>query len=47
MGLEQGDWTWYDLNGNVAMVIRYKDGAEMKIDGERVPPPYRPGDEAD
>ena len=27
----------YRSERQVAMVIRYKDGAEMKIDGERVP----------
>lgn len=42
-GLAQGEFTHYDENGNVVMVVRYKDGAEIRIDGERVPPPYEPG----
>jgi hypothetical protein len=25
------------------MTIKYKDGHEMRIDGEKVPPPYEPG----
>ena len=43
MGLRQGDWLQYDVNGNLLMTTRYKDGREMRIDGERLPPPYEPG----
>jgi antitoxin component YwqK of YwqJK toxin-antitoxin module len=44
MGLEQGDFTHYNEYGYPVLVIRYKDGAEIKVDGERLPPPYFPGE---
>ncbi|MBK8225742.1 MAG: hypothetical protein IPK70_01035 [Flavobacteriales bacterium] len=43
-GLAQGEFTHYDDQGNIITVVRYRDGAEIRIDGERVPPPYGPGD---
>ncbi len=43
MGLRQGDFMTYDQYGNLVMTIKYKDGHEMRIDGEKVPPPYEPG----
>jgi len=43
MGLRQGDFMTYDQYGNLLMTIKYKDGHEMRIDGEKVPPPYEPG----
>ncbi|MFZ1693790.1 MAG: hypothetical protein WAT74_11375 [Flavobacteriales bacterium] len=42
-GLAQGEFVHYDEAGNVITVVRYRDGAEIRIDGERVPPPYEPG----
>jgi len=42
MGLKQGDFTWFDVNGQPTITIRYKDDHEMRIDGEKVPPPYEP-----
>ena len=45
MGLEQGDFTYYNEGGVVLLVIKYRDGKEIRIDGERVPPPYAAGEE--
>ncbi|MBP6696860.1 MAG: hypothetical protein KA175_04530, partial [Flavobacteriales bacterium] len=45
MGLEQGDFTYYNEGGVVLLVIKYRDGKEIRIDGERVPPPYAVGEE--
>lgn len=44
MGIEQGDFTHYLEDGTISMVIRFKDGAEVRIDGQRVPPPYVAGE---
>lgn len=41
LGAEQGDFTHYDELGHPTMVVKFKDGAEIKIDGERIPAPYR------
>jgi antitoxin component YwqK of YwqJK toxin-antitoxin module len=43
MGLQQGDFIHYDEAGNIVLTIKFRDGAEMRIDGEKVPPPYQPG----
>lgn len=40
MGMEQGDFTWYNEQGLPITVVKYKDGAEVKIDRERIPAPY-------
>ncbi len=45
LGLEQGDFTYYTETGMIALVIKYRDGAEVRIDGERVPPPFVLGEE--
>ena len=45
LGLEQGDYTHYDEAGNITMVVKFRDGAEQRIDGERVPPPYQIGED--
>jgi hypothetical protein len=42
MGLEQGDFTHFDQNGVIVFTVRYRDGAEIRFDGVRVPPPYQP-----
>jgi len=39
MGLEQGDFVYYDEDGKPVLTIRYKDGVEMRLDGERLPVP--------
>ena len=41
-GLEQGDFNYFDENGTLLLTIRYKDGGEMKLDNEKLPPPYHP-----
>lgn len=43
-GLEQGDFTYYNEQGTPTLVIKFRDGAEVRIDGERVPPPYQAGE---
>ena len=45
MGLEQGDFTHHAEDGTVTLVIKYRDGAEVRIDGERLPPPYQAGED--
>lgn len=42
-GLEQGDHIFYDELGNVRMIINYRNGAEIKLLEEKLPPPYEPG----
>lgn len=42
-GLAHGDHILYDELGNVRLVIRYRNGAEIKLGEEKVPPPYEPG----
>lgn len=44
-GLEQGDFNYYSEQGVPVLVIKYRDGIEMRIDGEKVPPPYEAGTE--
>lgn len=44
-GLAQGEHTLFHEDGTIDMVIRYRDGMEMRIDGERIPPPYGLGDD--
>lgn len=44
-GLEQGDHIFYDELGNIRMVINYRNGAEIKLLEEKLPPPYEPGGE--
>lgn len=44
MGLQQGDFTHYNEQGLPVTVVKYRDGAEIRIDGERIPPPYGPGE---
>ena len=41
LGAEQGDFTHYSEFGQPVTVVKYKDGVEVKIDGERIPAPYR------
>ena len=43
VGLEQGDFQQFDEQGAPTLVIKYKDGIEVRIDGERVPPPFQAG----
>lgn len=43
-GLQQGDFIHYDEDGFPVMVVKFRDGAEVRIDGERIPSPYFPGD---
>lgn len=45
MGLQQGDFIHYNEDGIPVMVVRYRDGAEVKIDGEKVPPPFFAGED--
>lgn len=40
MGLEQGDFNYFDPEGRLRLTIRYKDGKEMRLDNEKLPPPY-------
>lgn len=40
LGLEQGDHIHYNEQGIPITVVKFKDGAEIKIDGERIPAPY-------
>jgi len=44
-GMEQGDFTHYSEQGDPTLVIKYRDGVEMRIDGEKVPPPHEAGAE--
>ena len=39
-GLRSGDWYHYDEYGNIEMIVRYRKGAEVKLDGEELPGPY-------
>lgn len=39
-GLAQGEFVHYNEDGFPIMVVKFKDGVEVKIDGERVPPPF-------
>jgi uncharacterized protein len=45
-GMEQGDWPLYDELGNLIATYRYRNGQLMRVDGEKVPPPYAPGESA-
>jgi antitoxin component YwqK of YwqJK toxin-antitoxin module len=40
MGVEQGDFVHYNEQGYPVTTIKFRDGAEIKIDGERIPAPY-------
>ena len=42
MGLAQGDVVHYDTDGRPVLVVKYKDGVEMKLDGEKLPLPGPP-----
>lgn len=42
-GLAQGEHTFFREDGTIDLVIRYRDGAEVTVDGERLPPPFQPG----
>ena len=46
-GLEEGDFNQYDELGRPVITIRYRAGAEMKLDDAKLPPPYEPGGPAD
>jgi antitoxin component YwqK of YwqJK toxin-antitoxin module len=41
IGLEQGDFIHYNEQGFPITVVKFRDGAEIRIDGERIPPPYQ------
>lgn len=43
MGAPEGDFIQYNELGYPVMTIRYKNGVEIKIDGEKVPPPLVAG----
>jgi hypothetical protein len=45
MGLQQGDFVYYDDQGNIILTIKFRDGVEVRIDGEKVPPPFQPGEQ--
>ena len=38
MGLKNGDWTYYNLDGTPFLVVTYKSGVEQKYDGIRITP---------
>ena len=42
-GLAEGDFNHYDEVGRLIITIRYRAGAEMKLDDVKLPPPYEPG----
>jgi hypothetical protein len=44
VGSEQGDFNHFDENGTLVLTIQYKDGGEMKLDNEKLPPPYQPAE---
>ncbi len=44
MGLEQGEFIHYNEQGIPITVVKFHDGAEVRIDGERIPPPYSSGE---
>ena len=46
-GLEEGDFNQYDELGRPVLTILYREGAEMKLDAVKLPPPYEPGGPAD
>jgi len=41
-GLAQGDFIHYNEQGYPVTVVKFKDGAEVQINGERIPAPYFP-----
>lgn len=43
-GLEQGDFIFYDETGYAYLTIKFKDGAEVKLGEEKLPPPFEAGD---
>ena len=43
MGLEQGDFEFHNEQGIVIMTTKFKNGVEVKINGEKIPPPYEAG----
>lgn len=45
MGLQQGDFVYFDDQGNILLTIKFRDGVEVRIDGEKVPPPFQPGEQ--
>ena len=46
-GLASGDFDQYDELGRPVITIRYRAGAEMKLDDAQLPPPYEPGGPTD
>ncbi len=42
--MEQGEFIHYNEDGFPVMVVKFRDGAEIRIDGERIPAPYFPGE---
>ncbi len=44
-GLEQGDFTSFSEEGNPVLVVKFRDGVEVRLDGEKIPPPYEAGAE--
>lgn len=39
-GLQEGDFNYYDEVGRPIITIKFKNGAEVKLDTEKLPPPY-------
>jgi uncharacterized protein len=42
-GLAQGDFDHYDETGWLVLTVKFKDGAEVKLGEEKLPPPYEAG----
>lgn len=40
MGRKEGDWSRYNYDGSLFMVITYREGAETKFDGVKIKPPF-------
>jgi antitoxin component YwqK of YwqJK toxin-antitoxin module len=40
MGKKEGDWTIYNYDGTLFLVITYKDGVEVRFDGVKIKPPF-------
>jgi uncharacterized protein len=42
-GLQQGDFNYYNEVGGVILTIKFKNGAEVKLGEEKLPPPFEVG----
>jgi len=45
MGKKEGEWSKYNYDGTLFMIITYKNGIETRYDGVRIKPPFEKTDE--